>query len=218
GVAERTRTEDELSGSSISQREQTTAPSLSERRVPPVFYFTGTKKSEQPRVANIERPAASLASEDAPAPSSARNGPNRSIAPRNTAVRNGPSSLDPRTAKQVKKGKLVVDSTSKSPEPFCFWWWVFFVAPVAPVAPIHPCLLGLLGTTFYSTLTRMLQTTAALPCILSILVDPTSSAIRLEEKEERTAVAIRVWRRDRLLDITTCFCPLARRDGLYCYL
>lgn len=44
GVAERTRTEDELSGSSISQREQTTAPSLSERRVPPVFYFTGTKK------------------------------------------------------------------------------------------------------------------------------------------------------------------------------
>ncbi|KAK6213468.1 DNA mismatch repair protein [Colletotrichum tabaci] len=112
GVAERTRTEDELSGSSISQREQTTAPSLSERRVPPVFYFTGTKKSEQPGVANIERPAASHASEDAPAPSSARSGPNRSIAPRNPAVRNGPSSLDPRTAKQAKKGKLVVDSTN----------------------------------------------------------------------------------------------------------
>lgn len=121
GDSERPRSEYTTSGPNILRNKQPTAPSesgrLSGTGVPREVRFSVASPAERSNV-STPRSSSRLAQEYTSA--SSRNVPTQDLLSHKYATFDIPK-LDPATARQVRKGRLVVESTSKSPKPFCFW-------------------------------------------------------------------------------------------------
>lgn len=130
GVVERERREYVLSGSDVLQTKGTTAPAVPERSsrsytfnsesVPRSFQFSGVAQGEHPKEPSFK--ASSSRTTNTKASTSCAQQSSSSSS--HTRVKPSPWKADKATAKQIRKGRLIVEPPGESPKPFSFWWCV----------------------------------------------------------------------------------------------
>ncbi|KXH25956.1 hypothetical protein CNYM01_01797 [Colletotrichum nymphaeae SA-01] len=128
GVVERERREYVLRGSDVSQTEVTSAPVIPERSsrsyafhsasLPRSFQFAGGAQGE-----HSKEPSVKASSSQTPNTKASNSYAQQSTSSSShTRVKPSPWKADKATAKQIRKGRLIVEPPGESPKPFNFWW------------------------------------------------------------------------------------------------
>lgn len=130
GVVERERREYVLRGSDVSQTEVKSAPAIPEQSsrsyafhsasLPRSFQFAGGAQGE-----HSKEPIVKASSSQTPNTKVSNSYDQQSASSSShTKVKPSPWKADKATAKQIRKGRLIVEPPGESPKPFNFWWCV----------------------------------------------------------------------------------------------